>query len=131
VGLTPRRSPGPTARLDLPTFTVTAPTRAFLHYGAGEHEITLAAGTHLSWLRAGGFADPCSDVYLDWDEFEPLDGAWAGQVVTVEDADTPRDERAAQGFGPQWGHRRRLGPPVMIRPDAPILNDIRWPAFNR
>jgi hypothetical protein len=114
----------------LPTFTVTAPTRAFLDYGAREREITLAAGTRLRWVRAGGMGDPCSDIYLNWDEFEPLDGEFAGLVVTVEDAATPRDERAAQGYGPQWGTRPRLGPPTTITPDSPIPIDIPWPAFG-
>lgn len=48
----------------------------------------------------------------------------------VVDAATPRDERAAHGFGPQWGPRSRLGPPTMIRPDAPILNEIPWPVVS-
>jgi hypothetical protein len=116
--------------MDVPPFTVTAPTRAFLDYESREREVTLAPGTHLRWLRAGGFGDACSDIYLDWDEFEPLDGEWAGKVVTVEDAATPRDERAAQGFGPQWGHRPRHGPPATIRPDAPIPSDLSWPAVK-
>lgn len=114
----------------LPTFTVTAPTRAFLDYTAHEREITLAAGTRLRWIRSGGMADPCSDVYLDWDEFEALDGEFAGQVVAVEDAATPRDERAAQGFGPQWGSRARLGLPKSVSPDSPIPNDIPWPSLG-
>jgi len=114
----------------LPTFTVTAPTRAFLDYTAHEREITLAAGTRLRWVRAGTIGDACCDIALDWDEFEPLDGEFAGQVVAVEDAATPRDERARQGFGPQWGSRTRLGPPKSISPDSPIPNDISWPAFG-
>ena len=115
--------------MDLSNFTVAAPTRAFLDYAAHEREITLLPGTHLRWLRAGGYGDPCSDIYLDWDDFEALDGEFAGRVVTVEDAATPRDERAAQGFAPHWGSRPRLGPPVSIRPDTPIPNDFPWPAF--
>jgi len=106
--------------VSLPTFTVIAPTRAFLTYLAREREITLTTGTRLRWIRAGGLSDPCSDLYLDWDEFEPLDGEFAGLVVTVEDAATARDERAAQGYGPQWAHRPRLGPPRTILPASPI-----------
>lgn len=114
----------------LPSFTVIAPTRAFLDYMGNEREITLAVGTRLRWIRAGGYGDPCSDVYLDWDEFEPLDGEFAGLMVAVEDAATPRDERAAQGYGPQWGSRPRLGPPKSISPDGLIPNDIPWLAFG-
>ncbi len=117
-------------RACLPTFTVTAPTRAFLDYMGHKREITLAVGTQLRCIRAGGLGDPCSDIALDWDEFKPLDGEFAGLVVAVEDAATPCDERAAQGLGPQWGSRPRLGPPKSISPDAPIPNDIPWPAFG-
>ncbi|HEX5825884.1 MAG TPA: hypothetical protein VFY23_00060 [Candidatus Limnocylindrales bacterium] len=115
----------------LPDFTVVAPTRAYLDYTAREREVTLAVGTRLRWMRAGGFSDLCSDLYLDWDEFELLDGDLAGSIVAVEDADTPRDLNAAHGVGPQWGHRRRLGPPGSLRPDQPIRSDTPWAASAR
>ncbi len=37
-----------------------------------DHEIDLEPGTRLGYLRAGGYADPCSSIYMDWDEFTVL-----------------------------------------------------------
>jgi hypothetical protein len=117
--------------MDQPTFHVIGPTPAFLQdprpAGARTwtwaHGITLAPGARLGYLRAGGYADPCSSTYMDWDEFAVLKGPWAGRVVLVEDAGTVRDER---GSGSHLGWRPRLGPPPTVVADHPLPPDWCW-----
>ncbi len=108
------------------TFLVTEPTRAFLDYMGQEREVTLAPGTRLQYAGPNGFGDPCSDIYMDWDEFVPLDGPWVGQLVVIEDADTPRDSLASHGYGPHFGSRRRLGPPDSVVAEEPLPPDWTW-----
>jgi hypothetical protein len=113
--------------MEPPFFQVTEPTRAFLDYRTDtEREITLPSGTTLHYVRPGGYSDPCSDIYLDWYEFEALGGPWAGEVVVLEDAATPRAEAAAMGLAPHWGYRPILGPSATIRPVNPFPPDWRW-----
>jgi len=114
-----------------PTFHVIGPTSAFLQdrRPAGvrtwtwAHKISLAPGTRLGYLRAGGYADPCSSIYMDWDEFTVLAGPWAGREVLVEDAGTVRDEL---GSGSHLGWRPRLGPPPTVVADNPLPPGWRW-----
>jgi hypothetical protein len=116
--------------MDQPVFHLIGPTPAFLQgpRPAGvrrwswAHEVTLAPGTRLRYLRAGGYADACSDIYLDWDEFAVLTGPWAGDEVLVEDAGTIRTETGSTHCG--W--RPRLGPPPTVVPDIPLPPEWRW-----
>ncbi len=106
------------------TFHVIGPTPAFLQGPRPDgvrtwtwaNEITLEPGTRLGYLRAGGYADPCSSIYMDWDEFTVLAGPWAGREVLVVDAGTVRDER---GSATHDGPRPRLGPPPTIEAEIP------------
>jgi hypothetical protein len=114
-----------------PNFRVIEPTRAFLQAerppasqeGSWASEITVDPGTRLRYRCAGGYADACSAIFMDWDEFDLLDGAWAGQAIWIEDAGTLRDE---YGRSTHWGWRPRLGPPPSIVADPPLPLDWRW-----
>jgi len=112
-------------------FHVIGPTPAFrqeprpagIRTWTWTHKITLAPGTRLGYIRAGGYADPCSSLYMDWDEFTVLAGPWAGSEVLVEDAGTVRDET---GVGPHDGPRPRLGPPPTVVADVVLPPEWRW-----
>lgn len=119
------------SEMDQPTFHVIGRTPAFRQdprpAGARTwtwiNKITLAPGTRLGYLRAGGYADPCSSIYMDWDEFTVLTGPWAGRVVLVEDAGTVRDET---GLATHDGPRPRFGPPPTVVADSPLPPEWRW-----
>jgi hypothetical protein len=119
------------ATADHPFFVVLEPTLGFVQTGRTpidrgwnwEHETTLAPGTHLRYLKAGAYSDACSAIFMDWDEFDVLDGPSAGQVVLIEDAGTLHDEH---GSSHHWGPRPRLGPPSSVVPDQPLPPDWRW-----
>jgi hypothetical protein len=117
--------------MEPPTFRVIEPTRGFLQVGrppsthgwSWANEITLAPDTRLRYLWAGGYGDACSAIFMDWDEFHVLEGAWAGQVVLIEDAGTLRDD---DGHSTHCGWRPRLGPPPSVVGDPPLPLDWRW-----
>lgn len=117
--------------MDRPEFRVVEPTVAFLQperAAASQAwnwatEITIVAGTRLGYRSAGGYSDACSAMFMDWDEFEVLDGQWTGQVVLILDAGTLRDGVGRQSH---WGWRPRLGPPPSIVADPPLPLDWRY-----
>ena len=114
--------------MELPTFRVVEPTRAYLQAGrppgsdkwSWANEITLAPGTRLRYLRAGGYGDACSSIFMDWDEFTVLDGAWAGEDVLIEDAGTLH---LLNGDPTHVGLRPRLGPPQSVMAERQLTPD--------
>jgi hypothetical protein len=91
-------------------FEVVAPTRALLVTDRTSRPtvVQLPAGTNLRHLRSDQLFDPCSDVYMFWDEFVALDGSWAGRRIDIADARTP-------DHGLIFGWRPELGPPASLR----------------
>ena len=106
-----------------PIFVITAPTSAFLGSWRWDRPVTLSPGTYLRYWKAGGYGDACSAIYMDWDELVPLDGEWAGEVVSVLDAGTPL---GPDGEGHHWGPRPRLGLPASVSPVEPLPPEWRW-----
>jgi hypothetical protein len=96
-----------------PAHHVAAPTRAFLDDGRSL-EVTLPSGTRLRHERHYSWTDVCSQTYMDFDAFLVMTGQYAGRLVFIEDASTPRDQNAARGFGPHLGPRPQLGLPASV-----------------
>lgn len=92
-----------------PLCVVIAPTRAFLDYLHGEHEIMLPVGTTLRLIGDLHMGDPCCDIAI------PLDGPWAGAAVVIEDAASLVRHGRLVSLAPERRARERLGMGIIGR----------------
>lgn len=89
-------------------FRVVEPIGAFSPSASPTEEILLSPGTLLNYRGPGGYADPCSGVYLFWDEFLVIGGENNGRLIAVNDAATLYD---SNGSPTHLGWRPRIGLP--------------------